>query len=413
MVSTSLHDVVAQQIERLSLKKFQWLVFPAQLEQRFERDTCGYRSARLWIEGLVAIVLFNVLLLANHLLIPSVSWRAVLLRSAIVTPVSLLVNIGMLFNPSRVYRESSIAFASCVICFTHLYLERGGSAIAPTFAQVGVIVTVLFATVVMRLQFFYALWASLVMMAGDVVYVLTDSLLMPEEKVFGLSLTMCAVAITMMANYSLGREERLGYLLRLRGEMDGAVLALDNEELQRISNLDALTGIANRHAFEREFHHLWNAAIETQSPLSAVLIDVDHFKKLNDVSGHLYGDKVLKRVATLLTQALRSKDDFAARFGGEEFVVLLPGTGPAGSLLLAERIRKLVEVAGSPVVETANTDAMSVWTTVSCGVATVWPTQSSSKEQLLNSADQALYQAKSNGRNSVCCCDMALVGDEQ
>ncbi len=403
----TLTDQVADQIERLALRSFQWLTFPELLEARFEQETRDYRLSRLWLEGLIAIVFFNVFLFANHFLLSTVSWRAVLIRSAIVTPISLIVNFSLLFKPGKVYRETSIALATCLICFTHLFLERGGRAMAPTYAQVGVIVAVLFANVVMRLQFPYALSATAVMVAGDLLYMKHDPFLTPAEKLFGTSLTLCAIAITVMANYSLGREERLGYLLQLRSELQSAELAQDNRELKRLSAQDGLTGLANRRSFDREYTRQWGEAVQHGTPLSAILIDVDRFKKMNDLRGHLYGDRVLQRIGTLLTQALRGKEDFVARFGGEEFIVLLPRTGPEGALLLAERTRKLVEVAGSPALDPGDT-LHPVWATVSCGVATCWPRAGDKPEMLLDAADKALYQAKAQGRNRVCCSEMAL-----
>jgi diguanylate cyclase (GGDEF)-like protein len=135
--------------------------------------------------------------------------------------------------------------------------------------------------------------------------------------------------------------------------------------------------------------------------LSAIVIDIDRFKAVNDLRGHLYGDKVLTRVASLLQQSLRGKDDFAARFGGEEFVVLLPQTSQRAALIVAERIRKLVEVAGSPAVESFATGEVLA-TTVSCGVATCLPSEGFCIEDLLEAADKALYEAKRGGRNRVC-----------
>ena len=394
-------ELVQQQIERLSLRKFQWLSFPDPLEDRFEQDISAQRLGRLATEGLVAIGLFNLFLFANLFFLHTVSWHDVVVRSGLITPVALLVNFTLRMQPGRVYREASIGLAACWICFTHLYLELGHFAMGPAYAQVGVIVAVLFTNVVMRLQFPYAIAASLAMMAGDLVFLKLDRLEGPAETVFGATLTLSAVAITVMANYSLGREERMAYLLRLRGEMQSARLSMSNEELQRISRIDSLTGLANRHSFGSEYQQLWKHAVIARTPISAVLIDIDNFKAVNDLLGHLYGDQVLQRVAMLLQQALRGKFDFAARFGGDEFVLLLPGTTPEIALMVAERIRKLVEVAGAPALEVVP-DLPLQWATVTCGVATCWPTHTDLPENLLDAADKALYQAKQSGRNRVC-----------
>ena len=175
--------------------------------------------------------------------------------------------------------------------------------------------------------------------------------------------------------------------------------------MQRISSIDSLTGLANRHSYELEFARLWREAEASGTSLSAIVIDIDHFKVVNDTRGHLYGDRMLVRVASLLLQGLRCKDDFAARFGGEEFVVLLPAATQEGAMIVAERIRKLVEVAGSPALQEPGPHPPQ--SSVSCGVASCWPSEAHSREDLLEAADKALYQAKDSGRNRVCWGELA------
>lgn len=241
--------------------------------------------------------------------------------------------------------------------------------------------------------------ASAILLASDFVFIYQDHFLNDSEKLLGITLAVCAISMTVVANYSVGREERLGYLMRLRSEIQSRELSFLNVELQKISCIDSLTGLANRHAYDLQFATLWREAVDSGSCLSAIVIDIDHFKITNDTRGHLYGDRVLVRVASLLLQSLRRKDDFVARFGGEEFVVLLPGATHEGAMIVAERIRKLVEVAGSPALpEPGGHPRLS---TVSCGVASCWPNDSNCQEDLLDSADRALYQAKSEGRNQV------------
>ncbi|WP_213803902.1 GGDEF domain-containing protein [Granulicella sp. dw_53] len=401
MSAPPIYALIPKQIERLSLHRFEWLRFPEPLEERFEQDISTYRTQRLWIETLIAIAFFNLFLFANHFLLHTISWKTLLVRSCLITPVALMVNVTMRVKPVPVYRELSIALAACWMCYTHLYLELGPYAMGPTYAQVGVIIVVLFTNVVMRLQFPYALAASVAMMAGDLIFLYRNNFEGSAEKIFAAMLTLCAISMTVMANYTLGRDERMGYLQRLRGEIQSAQLTVSNEELMRISTLDSLTGLANRHSFTNQYMVLWKQALTSRAPLSAVVIDIDNFKAVNDLCGHLYGDQVIKRVALLLQQALRGKQDFAARFGGEEFVVLLPGASPEVGMLVAERIRKLIEVAGTPALEEVP-ELPSVWATVSCGVATCWPTHTDKPDGLLEAADKALYEAKDSGRNCVC-----------
>jgi diguanylate cyclase (GGDEF)-like protein len=399
MPETSIHELAIAEIERLSRNGFQRLSLQEPLETGFEQSTFVQRAARLWIEGLIAIALFNIYVIADYFIRGGVAWFPLQVRLCVVTPVALLVNLSMRWSPGKVYRETSVALASCLIGATHLYLESNTNATSSAYAQVGLIVTVIFVTVVMRLQFFYALSASVFLLASDLVFLYHDRFLNPSEKLLGITLAVCAISMTVVANYSIGREERLGFLMRLRSEIQTKELSFLNVELQKLSYIDSLTGLANRYSYELQFAKLWNEALDSGSCLSAILIDIDHFKVTNDTLGHLYGDRVLVRVASLLLQSLRCKDDFAARFGGEEFVVLLPGTSREGAIIVAERIRKLVEVAGSPALPEPGTH--SRLSTVSCGVATCSPSDSNCQDDLLESADRALYQAKSNGRNRV------------
>jgi diguanylate cyclase (GGDEF)-like protein len=399
MPRTSIHELATAEIERLSQRRFQRLTLPEPLESGFEQSTFVQRSERLWVEGLMAIGFFNIYVIADYFIQGGGSWFPLQVRLCIITPIALLVNISMRWSPNKVYRETSIALVSCLIGITHLYLESNTSSTSSAYAQVGLIVAVIFVNVVMRLQFVYALSASAVLLASDLVFIHQDHFLGASEKLLGITLAVCAISMTVVANYSIGRDERLGYLMRLHSEIQSRELSFLNVELQKISYIDSLTGLANRHSYELQFAKLWRAAVESGGCLSAIVIDVDNFKITNDTRGHLYGDRVLVRVASLLLQSLRCKDDFAARFGGEEFVVLLPGTSREGAIIVAERIRKLVEVAGSPALQDPGSHPRL--STVSCGIATCWPCDSNCQEDLLDSADKALYQAKSEGRNVV------------
>jgi diguanylate cyclase (GGDEF)-like protein len=400
MAGASIHELAIAEIDRLSRRGFQKLALPGPLESGFEQSTLVQRSERIWVEGLIAIGLFNIYVIADYLIRGGASWLPLQVRLCLVTPLALLVNISMRWSPNKIYRETSIALVSCLIGITHLYLESNTNAASSAYAQVGLIVTVIFVNVVMRLQFMYALTASAVLFSSDLIFIRLDHFLDAPQKLLGITLAVCAVSMTVVANYSVGREERLAYLMRLRSEIQSRELSFLNVELQKMSYIDSLTGLANRHSYELQFEKLWSEAVDSGGCLSAIVIDIDNFKMTNDTRGHLYGDRVLARVASLLLQSLRCKDDFAARFGGEEFVVLLPGATREGAMIVAERIRKLVEVAGSPALpEPGSHPRLS---TISCGVATCWPSDANCQEDLLDSADKALYMAKSSGRNRVC-----------
>jgi diguanylate cyclase (GGDEF)-like protein len=310
-----------------------------------------------------------------------------------VPPLALGVNWLMRLNPPRRLREGSVALGMTLICFIDLYAEGNRTPATATFGLMCVLITVLFVNVVMRLRLFYAAASTAMMLAGGIWFFSRSAGLTASEKVLGTSVMALGVLITLTAAYSLERQERLGYLLLLRSELQGV-------ELQRLSHQDKLTGLPNRRAFEERFETLWAAAVQAQTPLSLILVDIDHFKVVNDAYGHLYGDEVLQRIALLLPQALRTQEDTVARFGGEEFVILLPGLRAEHAILVAERARSLVEMVGTPIAE-QSPGRKALWSTVSCGVSTCIPDAAHSRDRLLRAADRALYRAKGNGRNRV------------
>lgn len=171
-------------------------------------------------------------------------------------------------------------------------------------------------------------------------------------------------------------------------------LRLANQRLEQLAQTDDLTGCANRRHFFQRGNLEFKEAIRYNWPLSVVAIDIDHFKSVNDQYGHASGDRVLESFAALLRRGLRDPD-LAARIGGEEFLILLPGTDKTGALLLAERLRE--ETESSPVI----TEMGQIGVRASFGVADLASTGATDFSGLISCADTALYQAKQDGRNRV------------
>lgn len=169
-----------------------------------------------------------------------------------------------------------------------------------------------------------------------------------------------------------------------------------NQELDRLSRTDHLTGVANRRYFEEALEREWSRATRGKDPITLLMIDVDFFKAYNDRYGHVEGDYCLQQVARALSISVKRPADQVARFGGEEFVVLLPETDNAG-LGLAERCRKKVEELQVEHLDSSISD----YVTVSIGVVTLTPAGRQPSRALLKAADDALYRAKDEGRNRV------------
>ncbi len=220
--------------------------------------------------------------------------------------------------------------------------------------------------------------------------------------------SLCAGAILFVATglYRLrvrGLTHRKAELVRLVGErtrqLEEANQRLEqaNRALRRLSSQDGLTGIANRRQFDEVLDLEWRRAYRAQAPISLLMIDIDHFKAFNDAHGHQRGDDYLKAIAAALRDGLNRPGDIVARYGGEEFAVILPATDEAGAFSCAERLRACVLALEIP----HDRPGAPLTATVSIGVATTYPREGSSSATVIASADEALYRAKSEGRNRV------------
>lgn len=167
-------------------------------------------------------------------------------------------------------------------------------------------------------------------------------------------------------------------------------------ELEILAAIDPLTGVANRRHFDAVLDSEWRRAIRTGTSIAMLLLDVDFFKNYNDIYGHIMGDDCLRDIAATTSQCIRSATDLVARFGGEEFAVILPETDEQGATALAERIRAAVQ--SHCVRHAGNVHGV---VTISIGCAAMAPTRGSSSIPLIEAADKALYHAKNNGRNAV------------
>jgi diguanylate cyclase (GGDEF)-like protein len=166
-----------------------------------------------------------------------------------------------------------------------------------------------------------------------------------------------------------------------------------------LASLDGLTGVANRRAFDAQLEERWKMAARNETFVALLMIDADHFKDFNDRLGHQAGDACLRALASELNKCVSRPADLVARFGGEEFVILLPDTPPEGARHVAETIR-------AAIYNLAIAHPRRL--TVSIGCAAVIPVPGTQFHQLIEMADQALYQAKRLGRDCVCVADPEL-----
>jgi diguanylate cyclase (GGDEF)-like protein len=241
---------------------------------------------------------------------------------------------------------------------------------------------------------FRFLWVALSLALVLMVQRRVAPLVKLGEGVVDVTDAVIAFVISALLAFSLFGLSRL--LLAIRSSQD---------QLTRLATTDPLTGLANRRYLLAELDREWQRIARTRQPLSVLMVDLDHFKAINDRYGHSAGDEVLVALASRCKRRLRTID-LCGRVGGEEFVVLLPETGADGAMATAERLR--AEVGSTPIA----TAGGSVRVTISIGVAVhdprAVPTGPAPDEaverpaqELLQRADRALYRAKAEGRNRV------------
>jgi diguanylate cyclase (GGDEF)-like protein len=221
-----------------------------------------------------------------------------------------------------------------------------------------------------------------------------------QTRLFYLTGGMAVVALLLgtwrvrVRQYKSRERELAGLVAHKTEELRQA-----NGELLQLAHSDGLTGVANRRRFEEFLADEWRRAIRSREPVSLLILDLDDFKLFNDTYGHHAGDECLKSVATALKATMRRPTDLVARFGGEEFAIVLGGTDLDGALIVARQAMNLVLDLKIP----HRASPTSGHVTVSVGVAATAVTTGMSESELIKAADAALYRAKADGRNRICC----------
>ena len=222
-------------------------------------------------------------------------------------------------------------------------------------------------------------------MTQGIPVIFTTGLNTPEDEEKGLSLGA--------ADYIVKPFRSTIVVLRVRNQIQ---ILNHLRAIEQMSMIDPLTNMPNRRCFDERLNMEWKQAIREQPPISLLMTDLDRFKSLNDTYGHQQGDMVLQMVAKALSRSFRRPGDFAARWGGEEFAILLPNTPITGAMDVAEKIRAEVELT-----HTLNADGSEIKITISIGANSSTPVLGCSIDDFIYKADKALYAAKETGRNKV------------
>ena len=376
------------------------LRLPAALESMFASETDAERNRQLQLWTL-AWLGFSWLTLALDVVSVPDGWQvALLLRLGVVTPAAILSFRCLRTNPMR-WRRTLASIATPATSLLTVLLVFATSAVIDGFRADMVLLLGIFWTNVlnpMRLRdsfvfsvFALALGGTINLVAGTAHHATVQH---PDILAAGLMMLLLSLLSRAASERGLRRSFTAGVRLRIRNEN----LTRSNSKLLEMSNTDVLTGLANRRFFDLTLEQAWLAATSAQSWIALMMIDVDHFKQFNDAAGHLEGDRCLAIVARTIASHIRVGDDLAARFGGEEFVVLMPTTECDEAYAMAERVR--AALAALQVFHPGRIG--HGFLSVSIGVvATHGNATFATSAALVAAADAALYKAKAAGRDRV------------
>jgi diguanylate cyclase (GGDEF)-like protein len=361
--------------------------FPPAIEAVYSEQMSSYRLEVMEKGILRAVIIYNAFLPVHFLLLPRTAIIALLLHLGVITPA--IFGVGWLYRrlDRQVLREAAAAIIPLLMVAQIMFIYSLNRGEIADHYQYLAIMLVIYSNVNQRLSFRVAVGATLVLTATYLAFLLPGYSPF-VTKFIGCTLVACAGYLSLMANRRMEQDVRQIFLTRLRDQ-------LRREGAEEVAKRDTLTGLSNRRQLDETVKDLW--ADETPAcTVAVIMLDIDHFKRFNDCYGHIAGDVCLKRVAAAVASELRSTNDLAVRYGGEEFLVLMPDTGLSMAVRIAERIRRQIEELAIPHEGVGQLGVV----TVSLGVI-AGPTAAHDFVELIAGADAALYAAKRGGRNQV------------
>ena len=386
----------SSQIERELEKKNSAARFSEHLERRYQSDIHTARRRHLILCLILGCVTFGSFTLWTIVINPEQFVSATLQMVGTCVP-STLVGIVLLNKLSERWREliSMIpSYTGFIVAYNVVINGEHPASGEQALFMFCWPLMLIYVNTCMKSPFKIALTYNIFCLAITVWGVHSAQISLSAG---GLILTAIGSAsfFSLLGNYWSNAEARRNYLYWLREETRALSLSDANSDLQRLSETDALTGLANRRQIQGKLDALTENHLEGASEGAVLLIDIDHFKSYNDHYGHLLGDECLRAVATALSSCFTSPSA-VARFGGEEFIAVLPNTSHDEARRIAHRV--LQTVREQELAHLGRTDGLSV-ITVSIGLAHSASSELTDGTSLLDQADKALYRAKRGGRN--------------
>lgn len=354
------------------------------------------KTVRAWM--LWVIFLDFLTLGVDALLLPMQTLERMLLPAALLPPAALVAALAF-HRPYPVWLQGTVLVSSMFLILLSVALV-GVSAGGEFYERHLTIMlfVAMTAIVIFPIPLSWAGGIATFALGLYLMFQLRNPYIEPGSALAGTLFFTSGIVATLVARRTATILAQKTFLLELRDRTRVADLSDANARLERLARTDALTGVANRRSMMETLQDFWAEGLAPKDGAAILMCDVDYFKRLNDTFGHAEGDRCLVKVAGIIQSSLRNDLDHVARFGGEEFLVFLPGCVGSKACEIAERIRSRVEAAslGNPTARAASCVTLSI------GVAAMPPGESViSADQLQQEADASLYIAKKKGRNCV------------
>lgn len=399
-------------VTRPTLKRLlQWrpprLRFAPDLERRFIEACAPARLRHFLASGLGALLVWNLFLLSDRTMVADVYPQVLHLRLFVFTPVAMgLLIMGVLFKRFTLALPSFVLEGVLMLTGIFAALSLGWVLLVTEspfgiMYRSGLVPILIYGNLVQRFRFRYALVFSAAVLGTCLTSMVHTRLSTHPQPYMDLDiplglLVLVIAGYTLLMNFRMELEERRRFVRNERAADLRHRLQASQVELNALSRRDPLTGVPNRRHFDEVMHAFWAAHAQSGQELALLLLDVDHFKAYNDRYGHPAGDQCLRHVAEVLQRGVPAAQGTVARWGGEEFIVVLPRTDAAHAMKIAQTLVDSVAALG--LRHEASPTSGSV--TISIGVAVATPGHTlHSPDEIIAKADFGLYRAKHEGRH--------------
>jgi diguanylate cyclase (GGDEF)-like protein len=363
------------------------------LESRYLESQAALNGLHNRVAVVLLVALFDLYLIPEQRSAPEIVAFAAFLRLQLLTPITLIfLWLDWRGHLGRLSRPWTMALLIAPTLSASIEALWTSSPTALSFFQAAPLMQLV--VLICRLSLHQIMFVNVTSCALFTMTALTARFV-PEAVAPSLIMTDIAIGVgTLVFAWRLDLRDRQIFLFNLQAQLGRDLLAGQNRSLARLTELDALTGLGNRRCLDRTIDSLWLADRDRPVLVSLIMFDIDSFKQYNDCLGHQAGDDCIVEVARTVSSCLRDEIDTVARYGGDEFAIILPNTSLDDACQVAERVRCAVYERGLP--HPGQVKLRQV--TISLGVATVQaPTQTA--RMLIEAADRCLYEAKRLGRN--------------